>query len=187
MIIGLTGPMASGKSTVVDALKKRNFKHITLSGIVREECRRKGLEEVRDNLMATGNGLREEFGAGVLGKKALEKIQEEGGEDWIVDGIRNPAEVNELRAHPHFVLVANTAPENLLISRILSRERADDTLEKEAIKLKLRREMGEGEPPEGQQVAQCIELADYVFENVMAMALVEQEFMKLYNKIIEKG
>jgi len=183
IIIGLTGPMASGKSTVVDALKKRGFKHITLSTIVREECRRKGLEEIRDNLMATGQALREEFGAGVLGKKALEKIQAEGGENWIVDGIRNPAEVTELRKSPNFVLVANTAPEDLIVSRILIRERADDTLEEEAIKAKLRREMGEGEPPEGQQVAKCIELADYVFENVMEMDQVEEKFMELYDGI----
>ncbi len=184
MIIGLTGPMASGKSTVVNALTKQGFKHITLSSIVREECRKAGLDELRENLMATGQKLREEYGAGVLGQKALEKIQDEGGEQWIVDGIRNPAEVTELRKHPNFVLVANTAPEDLIVSRILSRKRADDTLDETSIRQKLRREMGEGEPPEGQQVAQCIEMADYEFENVMGMDEVEESFMKLYNNIL---
>ena len=175
--------MASGKSTVVEALKKRGFKHITLSTIIREECKRKGLEEVRDNLMATGQALREEFGAGVLGKKALEKFQGDGGETWIVDGIRNPAEVNELRKNPSFVLVANTAPEDLIVKRILERKREDDTLEEGEIRKKLRREMGEGEPPEGQQVAKCIEMADFTFENVMQMDEVEEKFMELYDQI----
>lgn len=184
MIIGLTGPMASGKSTVVNALTKRGFKHITLSSIVREECRKTGLEEIRDNLMATGQKLREEFGAGVLGKKAYEKITNDGGENWIVDGIRNPAEIIELRKNPHFILIANTAPEDLIISRILSRKRADDTLNKVSIKQKLKREMGEGEPPEGQQVAKSIELADYEFKNTMQMNEVEEAFMKLYDEIL---
>ncbi len=183
MIIGLTGPMASGKTTVVNALKKQGFEHITLSDIVREECRKAGLEEMRDNLMATGQRLREEQGAGVLAKITLQKLQTERGDKWIVDGIRNPAEVLELRKHPDFILVANTAPEDLIVNRILSRKRSDDTLEEAEIRRKLRREMGEGEPTEGQQVQRCIEMADHVFENIMPMEEVEEAFMKLYNKI----
>lgn len=188
MIIGLTGPMASGKSTVVDALKSQGFnKHFTLSDIVREECVDQGLEVTRDNLMATGQSLREEFGAGVLGARALKKIKNVGENDnWIVDGIRNPAEAEELRKHPNFILIANTAPEDLIISRILSRKRSDDTLDENAIRQKLRREMGEGEPPEGQQVQKCIDMADYVFENTMPIDQVETEFMKLYNRINDK-
>ena len=183
MIIGLTGPMASGKSTVVEALKKQGFKHTTLSDTVREETAKRKLPAERTNFQNVGQSLREEFGAGVLGKKALKKIEEEGGEKWIVDGIRNPAEIEELRQHPNFVLIANIAPEDLIVSRILSRKRSDDTLEENEIRTKLRREMGEGEPPEGQQVAKCIEMADYVFENTMPMDEVEDEFMKLYSRI----
>lgn len=184
MIIGLTGPMASGKSTIVDALKKRGFKHITLSDIVREECRKASLAETRDHLMATGQRLRETEGTGVLGKIALQKIEtNDSKSNWIVDGIRNPAEVEALRTHSDFILIANTAPEDMIIQRILSRKRPDDTLEETAIRAKLRREMGEGEPPEGQQVQKCIELADYVFENTMPMKDVEAAFMKLYSDI----
>lgn len=183
MIIGLTGPMASGKSTVVDALKKDGFKHTTLSDLVREETERRGLPAERTTFQNVGQSLREKFGAGILGKKALEKILNEGGDKWIVDGIRNPAEVTELRKHPDFVLIANTTPEDLIVKRILSRKREDDTLDENAIRAKLRREMGEGEPPEGQQVKKCIDLADYVFENTMPMEQVETEFMKLYHSI----
>jgi len=184
MIIGLTGPMASGKSTVVDALKSQGFRHFTLSDIVREECAEHGKEITRDNLMATGQSLREEFGAGVLAMRALDKVDEIS--NWIIDGIRNPAEVQELRKHPNFVLIANTTPEDLIVSRILSRKRSDDTMDKAAIRAKLRREMGKGEPPEGQQVAKCIDMADYVFENTMPIDQVEAEFMKLYNQINDK-
>lgn len=173
--------MASGKTTVIEALKKLGYKVVTLSDMVREEARKRGIEEERENLMAVGQSLREEFGAGILATRALEKI---GKEDmWVVDGIRNPAEVDELRKHPNFVLIANTAPEQAIIDRIFFRKRADDTLDKEAIRKKLRREMGEGEPPDGQQVGKCIEMADYVFENVMPLEKVEKEFLKLYNSI----
>lgn len=180
MILGLTGPMASGKSTVVTALKKRGFKLITLSDMVREECRRLGLPEEREQLMEIGQKLRCESGAGVLAQRALEKIGR-SEDQWVVDGIRNPAEVDVLRSHPDFVLVANTAPEELIIQRILSRKRPDDTLDEESIRKKLRRELGEGEPADGQQVGKCIAMADYTFENTMPMDEVEEAFKKLYS------
>ncbi len=184
MIIGLTGPMASGKSTVVEALKNKGFKYFALSDIVREECAKAGKEITRDNLMATGQKLREELDAGVLGMLALKKILTEGENDnWIIDGIRNPAEAKELKEYSNFVLVANTAPEDTIVKRVLARKRSDDTLEESAIRAKLRREMGEGEPPEGQQVQRCIDMADYVFENTMPIEQVEAEFMKLYEKM----
>lgn len=175
--------MASGKSTVIGALIKEGYKVVTLSDMVREEASKQGVKEERENLMAVGQSLREEFGAGVLAVRTLEKIKMEGGDMWIVDGIRNPAEVDELRKHPDFILIANTAPEQAIIDRIFYRKRADDTLDPEVIKKKLRREMGEGEPPDGQQVGKCIEMADYVFENVMPLEKVESEFLKFYNAI----
>ncbi|MCK5616314.1 dephospho-CoA kinase [Candidatus Pacearchaeota archaeon] len=183
MIIGLTGPMASGKSTVVEALKKWGYQHVTLSDAIRDEADRRGVVQERENLMGIGQSLREEFGAGVLAKRALEKVKSGGGDKWLIDGIRNPAEITELRKHSDFVLIANTAPEDLITERIFSRKRSDDTLDKDAIRHKLRREMGEGEPEDGQQVQKCIDLADYTFENTMHVEQVEPEFKKLYNQI----
>lgn len=183
MIIGLTGPMASGKSTVVDALKKKGFRLTTLSDMVREETEKQGLPAERTTFQNVGQMLREKFGAGILGKKAAEKIQREGGNNWVIDGIRNPAEVEELKKIPGFVLIANIAPEDMIVSRILSRKREDDTMDEMAIRTKLRRELGADEPPEGQQVQKCIDMADYVFENNMAIDQVENEFTKLYNQI----
>jgi len=183
MIIGFTGPMASGKSTVVNVLKKWDYSYTTLSDGVREEARKQGVDEERENLMNVGQSLRERFGAGILGKRALEKVESDRGEKWVVDGIRNPAEIEELRKNTDFILIANTAPEDLIIERIFSRKRSDDTLDKNEIRKKLRREMGEGEPEDGQQVGKCIEMADYVFENVMGMDEVESAFKELYDKI----
>lgn len=184
MILGLTGPMASGKSTVVTTLKEMGFLLVTLSDMVREEARRKGVPEERENLMEVGQSLRREFGAGVLAKRALEKIKKTGGSNWVVDGIRNPAEVTELRSHPDFVLIGNTAPEDKIVERILFRKRPDDTLDEKAIRQKLRREMGEGEPEDGQQVAKCLAMADHIFENVMPFDDVPRAFKEFYDKIL---
>lgn len=184
MIIGLTGPMGSGKTTVVNVLLKLGYKLITLSDMVREECQRLGIKEERENLMNVGQSLRRKHGTGVLASRALEKIRNRGGGKWIIDGIRNPMEVEVLRSEPGFILLANTVPENMIIERIMSRKRSDDTFDETSIRRKLRREWGEGEPPDGQQVGKCVEMADYVFENIMPFEKVEEAFTKFYNRIV---
>jgi len=183
MIIGLTGPMGSGKTTVVNVLEKLGFRLVTLSDMVREEARRLSIKEERENLMNVGQSLRRKYGPGILAFRALEKVKSAGGDKWLIDGIRNPAEVEELRKEPEFILLANTAPEDMIIERIMSRKRSDDTFDETSIRRKLRREWGEGEPPDGQQVGKCVEMADYVFENIMPFDEVEEEFTKLYNRI----
>lgn len=185
MIIGLTGPMGSGKTTVVNVLLKLGYKLITLSDMVREECQKLGVKEERENLMNVGQNLRRKGGPGILAVRALERVKSAGGDKWIIDGIRNPAEVEVLRKEPDFILLANTAPEDMIIERIRSRKRSDDTFDETSIRRKLRREWGEGEPENGQQVGKCVEMADYVFENIMPFKKVEEEFMKLYDKILK--
>ena len=184
MLIGLTGPMGSGKTTVVNVLLELGYQLITLSDMVREECKRLGIKEERENLMNVGQSLREKYGAGVLAERALKKVKKGIGNKWVIDGIRNPAEVEVLKKDPDFTLIANTAPEDMIIERIRARKRSDDTFDELSIRRKLRREMGEGELPDGQQVGKCIEMADYVFENTMPIEKVEEAFTKLYNRIV---
>lgn len=183
MIIGLTGPMGSGKTTVLNVLEKQGYKYVTLSDMVREEAHNLGMKEERENLMNIGQSLRAKYGPGVLALRAMEKVKSAGGDKWVIDGIRNPTEIDELRKESDVVILANTVPEDIIIERIKSRKRSDDTFDELSIRRKLRREQGEGEPPDGQHVKKCVEMADYVFENIMPFEDVEKEFTKLYNKI----
>lgn len=185
MIIGLTGPMGSGKSTLLDTFKELGYEHITLSSMIREECRKRGLPEEREILMDIGGELRSKYGAGILATKSLEKIQNKGGDKWIIDGIRNPAEIEALQKDESFVLIANYVPEDIIIERIMSRKRDDDTLDEGSIRKKLRREWGEGEPEDGQQVGKCIEMADYTFENTIPFEDVPNAIKELHRQIIK--
>ena len=155
MVIGLTGLMGSGKGEAVNILKKLGFRHVTLSSLIREEAGRRGVAETRDELVKIGNELRREGGAGVLAKLALEKVLEGGG-DWVIDGIRNPAEIEELRKAPDSKIIGLAVSEELIVQRILSRKRDGDALSREDILKKIAREKGKGEPKDGQQVAKCI-------------------------------
>lgn len=165
MIIGLTGPMGSGKGEIVNILKEKGFQYITLSLMVREEARRRGLNEEREILMDVGNSMRKEEGIGVLAKRALEKIMASGHDKWVIDGIRNPAEIVELKKGEDVHVVGVTADKEILISRILSRGRESDAKEREEIVHKIDREWGEGEPENGQQVGKCMDMVDFLIEN----------------------
>ena len=165
MFIGLTGPLASGKSEVVRYFVSKGFSHISLSDMVREECKKRKMRVTRENLIEIGNELRNMNGAGVLGVRAREFIEKKGGNSWIVDGIRNPSEAVELQKIPSFLLLALNADHQILVDRVLSRARLSDSSEKEEILLKIRREWGVGEPENGQQVGKCVEMADYTIVN----------------------
>lgn len=184
MIIGLTGYLGSGKDTVISALKKAGYRDVTMSSVIREEMDRLGLShEDRRKMQDFANATREKEGPAVWARKCLQKIRREGSGRWVIDGIRNPAEVEELRKADKFVLIAVTVPWEEIIRRILARKRDIDSMDPEEIRRRLRRESGEGEPPEGQQVKKCIDMADYSFENTMPLEKVEGEFMKLYDQI----
>ena len=58
MIIGLTGRNAAGKGAAADFLKSKGFTFHSLSDVIREEVKRRGLELTRDALIATGPELR---------------------------------------------------------------------------------------------------------------------------------
>jgi dCMP deaminase len=124
MIIGLTGENCAGKSTVAEYLKKKSFYYYSLSDVIREEVKADGNPLTRENLIAKGNELRKRHGPGALGKRVAEKIQND--KNYVIDSIRNPAEVEELKKLGRFFLFHITAPSETRFERIKSRQREED-------------------------------------------------------------
>ncbi len=182
-IIGLTGPMGSGKGEAVRILQKEGFEHITLSSMIREEARRRGVPEERSFLIEIGNEMRSVNGAGVLAKRALEKITGSAHNKWVVDGIRNPAEIDELKRGEKVHVVGINVNRELLLQRILSRSRSGDAVDPAEILQKIEREWGKGEPPEGQQLGHCMERVDHLIVNEGTLEELEQNFLNYYNQI----
>ncbi len=54
IVIGLVGPIASGKGTISEYLKSQGFVYFSLSDVVREETVARGLEMSRKNLQDVG-------------------------------------------------------------------------------------------------------------------------------------
>ena len=159
LVLGLTGPNAAGKGEVALHLSRLGFHLHSLSEVIREEARTRGLPPEREHLIRTGNELREQGGAGVLAERILPRLV--GRE--VVDSIRNPAEVAVLRRLPRFVLIGVRAPVELRFRRAQQRARPGDpaTLEQ----FRQREEQENTADPLAQQLDATFRLADHVLDN----------------------
>jgi len=172
MIIGLTGENCAGKGTVAEHLKKKSFYYLSLSDILREELAKEGKEITRESLIAKGNELREKFDAGVLAEKTVRKLDK--SRNYVIDSIRNPAEVEELKKLPGFTLWYVKASAETRFERMAQRDREGDPKTFEAFK-----EIEEAEKssdPKRQQLQKTIEMADHVVEN-------EYDFQLLFDHV----
>lgn len=171
MIIGLTGTNAAGKGEVANYLKSRGFQYLSLSDIVREGATKQGLEHTRRNLIKVGNELRERFGAGILAEKTIDKIERK---NCVIDSIRNTEEVNSLRSLPDFKLVCVDATIELRYKRAQERKTARDKISfKEFKRLE---EVENFKSKTGQQLKQCIEIAD---DTIMNGGTLEELYKKI--------
>jgi len=168
VIVGLTGPNASGKGEVARFLSEQGFGVHSLSDVVREEATLLDLPHTRDNLIAVGVRLRERDGPGVLARRILPRL----GERSVVDSIRGPAEVEVLRSHVRFALLGIDAPIGIRFHRSLVRGRTGDGETLEEFRFKEERENSVTDT--GQQLQRTFELADRVVCNDGSLDVLRQ-------------
>ena len=170
IIIGLTGENCAGKGTVADYLAKKGFYYYSLSDAIREELAKEGKEITREALIAKGNQLRQNFGADVLAKRIIAKLQKD--RNYVVDSIRNPAEARALLATGKTTLVYVTAPAEKRFERMKARKREGDPRSFEAFRIIDSMEI-DGKDEFGQRLAEVFSLATKKMEN-------DSDFADLY-------
>lgn len=182
MIVGVTGFFCSGKDTMAGVLEAKGFAHVSLSDMIREELRRRGMAISVENLTPVGNELRRDYGPGILARRALERM--DYSRNWVVTSIRHPAEVEALRAgRPDFVMVFIDASQKTRFERSRMRARPGDPETLEAFKAAERRQMSarDGDPA-AQQLAACRDLADVRIANNGAPATFEKKVVAFLAK-----
>lgn len=181
MIIGLTGRNAAGKGEVAKFLQSKGFCYRSLSDVIREEIKEKGLKPTRDRLIEIGRELRAGGGDGVLARRVLEKI----GEDvnCVVDSLRHPAEVDVFRSRPDFRLVAIDADSEVRFQRIRERDRESDPATLDQFQTL---EAQESASPQqgGQQLIACAHLADFRITNNGSLKELHQKVVELPQRLM---
>ena len=180
MIIGLTGRIASGKGVVAEFLKSK-FEYTTTSSVIRAEAEKFGILDTRGNLQDLGNKVRKEEGGGAWMKRLIQYVDLTKG--YVVDGIRNPGEIEELRNLSSFYLIAVDAPRKLRYRRFIERDKEGDRLDWESFLKADERDFGINEPSYGQQVMKCMKMADYLILNSGNLELFKRRIKKVYDEI----
>jgi len=179
MIIGLTGPNASGKGEAARYITSKGFVYHSLSDILREESKKRGIEPSRENLIKLGNELRSKYGPSFLALCAIERLRNE--EDNVVDSIRNPFEVDEFCKLADFILMGIDAPVEIRFERSLKRNRPGDaaTLQDFIAKEEKENKLN----AENQQLEKCLNMARVVIVNNSTL----QEFQREIDEALEKN
>ena len=162
MIIGLTGKNAAGKGEIADHLKSKGFVYFSLSDALRDEATKQSLDHSRDTLIRLGTEMREKYGNGILAERINEKIKQNKG-NFVVDSIRNPGEVEDLRKNDSFILIGVHADAKMRFERLMKRGRAGDSRTfEEFMEHEKKENNNEGA---GQQLDKCLEMADKTIDS----------------------
>jgi dephospho-CoA kinase len=182
MVIGITGPFGSGKTTAANHLETKGYQRITLSSFLSEELKRRGIEATRANLQDLGNELREKGGPGALAVRALEMMKSAHIQRATIDGIRNLGEIEALREGSNFILLGVFADRDVRFSRIKQMPGREALTREEFDQLDYR-DMGIADDIEtGLQVAKCFAVSDYFVDSNKG----GEDFIKRIDEIIEK-
>lgn len=165
--VGVVGQIAVGKGVLVEHLtQKLGFVSFSLSSILHEELKKKNIKEfTRKTLQDMGDELRRKQGDTVLAEKAIKALQKKGHDRVVIEGIRNPGEVEFLKKNPNFVLIGVKANRELRFKRLLKRAKPwDPKTYADFVKVD-KRDLGIGQGKSGQQVGKCLAYCDFILTN----------------------
>ena len=123
MIIGITGKIGSGKDTVATILEDKEYLHISLSNILREDLLKQKKEINRENLVELGAQIRKNHGGEVLAERAYSRAKEK----TVITSIGRTEEVNFLKSKGVKIIFVE-APQKTRYKRLKARRRENDPL-----------------------------------------------------------
>jgi dephospho-CoA kinase len=160
--VGVTGFNAAGKGEVTEYLKRKGFKSISLSDILRIEAKNQNLEPTRENLTQLGKTMRQQLHPGFLAEKALFHIDQ--NEKHVIDSIRHPYEIKILKQHLRpFLLIGIDAPVAMRFERSQLRGRQENASNIDEFIAREQAEMKDN--LNAQQLHKCMELCDFLIIN----------------------
>lgn len=123
-IYGIAGTNGAGKDSVSEMLAERHgFLFVSVSDLLRDEARKRGLPIEREVLRTISAEWRRQYGLGVLVDRAVQFAEEKGAAGLVASPMRNPGEakrVHELRG----TLVWVDAEPQIRYDRVSSRQRS---------------------------------------------------------------
>lgn len=126
-LIIMTGMPGAGKSEVADAFRRAGAPVIVMGDVIRNEVKKRGLEETPDNNKKIMLELREKGGPGAVAKYCLDDLRNIVSSLVVIEGCRSLAEVDVFDECVDSVLIVcvHSSPK-ARYQRLCQRGRDDD-------------------------------------------------------------
>lgn len=167
-VIGTVGLPGSGKGEAAAVAEEEGVPVVTMGDVIREECRRRGLDPAEHH-GSVAKALREEEGPAAIADRTVPLVESAAAEaeadTVVVDGLRSLVELERFRERfgEGFLLVAVAAPFEVRAERLGARGRDDSDLDVESLRDREERELSFG-------MGDVIEAADVTVENTDSLA-----------------
>lgn len=174
LVIGVVGPLASGKGEVVKLLEEKDFTSYSLSQTLRSLASLVSLPQTREALQDLGDLLRKHVGNGVLAERTADLIEKSNRSFAVVESIRHPDEIECLRKRFKTHVLAVDATLEKRFQLMQKRARLGDPETWEDFLKAANRDL-EGGVSFGQQVKKCLEMADKTIVNDGDLATLQRK------------
>ncbi len=142
-VIGLVGPIGSGKDTAADYIAgKYGYTIFSFRDAVAEATEKEGLEPDRENMQKVSREMRDKLGENVFAKMVLEKITAAKCEKALVKEMRTAGDIRVIKGHfgTGMKIIKVVAPENARFERMRARQRPGDPASIEEFRQQEKRE-----------------------------------------------
>jgi uncharacterized protein YprB with RNaseH-like and TPR domain/predicted nuclease with RNAse H fold/dephospho-CoA kinase len=118
-VIGLSGPISSGKTTAGKYLKSLGYSYGRYSQVLQALLEEKGIPVTRESLQQIGEEIYEGLGQRWLGSELIKRMPESG--DLVIDGLRHPEDHSFLaeKFGPDFLHIHIDAPKDVRRERYI--------------------------------------------------------------------
>lgn len=176
-VIGIIGPLASGKDTASVHLHKfTGFPIHQVSDIIKGLAMQENISMDRDSLISYARHLTEKYGPDYFVRIALSKLPDFS----ILTGMRQVGQIHYLRNNCNLLLIGVTASSETRFLRMKLRNKSGDPLTfEEFLKIEER-----DNKSSVQNVEECMKQAAYVIEN---NGTIEQLYEKLNHLLIKEN